>query len=90
MPRWGVFAGQLDYKCTWYGAEADERAQLLFPSTQLCSQCGVKTKLRLRDRTYRCRNRYFTIDRDLNAAINLARFQRYHQQRWSNGDRYRE
>ena len=27
-----------------------------FPSTQLCSRCAAKTKLGLRDRTYRCRN----------------------------------
>ena len=31
-------------------------APRFFPSTRLCSQCGVKTKLRLRDRIYRCRN----------------------------------
>jgi putative transposase len=63
---------QLDYKTTWNGTEL-VTAPRLFPSTQLCSRCGVKTKLRLRDRTYLCRNGCPPIDRDLNAAINLAR-----------------
>jgi hypothetical protein len=44
-----------------------------FASTRTCSRCGVKTKLSLRDRIYRCRNRCPPIDRDLNAAVNLAR-----------------
>jgi putative transposase len=63
---------QLDYKTTWYGAEL-VTAPRWFASTQLCSRCGVKTKLRLRDRVYRCRNGCPPLDRDLNAAINLAR-----------------
>jgi hypothetical protein len=36
-------------------------------------RCGAKTKLSLCDRTYSCRNGCPRIDRDLNAAINLAR-----------------
>jgi putative transposase len=63
---------QLSYKTTWNGATL-VLAPRFFPSTQLCSRCGVKTKLRLRDRTYHCRNGCPPIDRDLNAAINLAR-----------------
>jgi putative transposase len=68
----GRIRTQLDYKTTWYGAEL-VTAPRFFPSTQLCSRCGAKTKLRLRDRTYCCRNGCPDIDRDLNAAINLAR-----------------
>jgi putative transposase len=68
----GRIRNQLDYKCCWYGATL-LTAPRFFPSTQLCSCCGVKTKLRLRDRIYRCRNGCPPIDRDLNAAINLAR-----------------
>jgi putative transposase len=68
----GRIRTHLDYKTTWYGAEL-VTAPRFFPSTQLCSLCGVKTKLRLRDRTYHCRNGCPPIDRDLNAAINLAR-----------------
>ena len=68
----GRIRTQLDYKTTWYGTEL-VTAPRLFPSTQLCSQCAAKTKLGLRDRTYRCRNGCPPIGRDLNAAINLAR-----------------
>jgi putative transposase len=68
----GRIRRQLDYKTTWYGSEL-VTAPRSFPSTQLCSRCGVKTKLRLRDRIYHCRNGCPDIDRDLNAAINLAR-----------------
>ena len=68
----GRIRTQLDYKTTWYGAEL-VTAPRFFPSTQLCSRCGAKTKLRLRDRIYRCRTGCPPIDRDLNAAINLAR-----------------
>jgi putative transposase len=68
----GRIRAQLDYKTTWYGAEL-VTAPRFFPSTQLCSSCGAKTKLALRDRTYCCRKGCPPIDRDLNAAINLAR-----------------
>ncbi|HET9875562.1 MAG TPA: IS607 family element RNA-guided endonuclease TnpB [Mycobacterium sp.] len=68
----GRIGTQLGYKTTWYGAEL-VTAPRYFPSTQLCSQCGAKTKLRLRDRSYRCRHGCPPICRDLNAAINLAR-----------------
>ena len=68
----GRIRTQLGYKSTWYGTTL-ATAPRFFPSTQLCSHCGVKTKLRLRDRIYRCRNGCPPIDRDLNAAINLAR-----------------
>jgi putative transposase len=63
---------QLAYKSGWYGADLIV-APRFFPSTQLCSRCGAKTKLRLRERAYHCRNGCPPIDRDLNAAINLAR-----------------
>jgi putative transposase len=68
----GRIRTQLDYKTAWYGAEL-VTAPRFFPSTQVCSRCGVKTKLRLRDRIYRCRNGCPPLCRDLNAAINLAR-----------------
>jgi putative transposase len=68
----GRIRTHLDYKTTWYGTEL-VTAPRFFPSTQLCSRCGVKTKLRLRDRVYHCRNGCPEMDRDLNAAINLAR-----------------
>ncbi len=68
----GRIRTQLDYKTSWYGTEL-VTAPRFFASTQLCSRCGVKTKLRLRDRIYHCRNGCPPLCRDLNAAINLAR-----------------
>ncbi|MET0995725.1 MAG: IS607 family element RNA-guided endonuclease TnpB [Mycobacterium sp.] len=68
----GRIRSQLGYKTSWYGTTL-VTAPRFFPSTQLCCRCGAKTKLRLRDRTYHCRNGCPPIDRDVNAAINLAR-----------------
>lgn len=68
----GRIRTQLTYKTAWYDATLVV-APRFYPSTQLCSRCGAKTKLRLRDRVYHCRNGCPPIDRDLNAAINLAR-----------------
>ena len=44
----------------------------LYPSSKTCSNCGnVKEDLTLSDRTYHCRSCGNTIDRDLNAALNI-------------------
>ncbi|SKA67588.1 Putative transposase DNA-binding domain-containing protein, partial [Succinivibrio dextrinosolvens DSM 3072] len=41
-------------------------------SSKTCSKCGaLKKDLTLRDRVYECPECGLTIDRDLNAAINL-------------------
>ncbi|SRR5579883_2333157 len=46
-----------------------------FPSTKRCSGCGhVKKRMPLKHRTYHCLACELVIDRDLNAAINLAQF----------------
>ena len=51
------------------------KADRWFPSSKLCSGCGVvKAKLHLAERTYECDSCGLTIDRDLNAAVNLARY----------------
>ncbi|MFD3461741.1 IS607 family element RNA-guided endonuclease TnpB [Nocardia fluminea] len=68
----GRIRTQLGYKTTWNHARL-VTADRWFPSTQTCSRCQAKTKLALRDRTYYCRNGCPPIDRDTNAAINLAR-----------------
>jgi len=45
-----------------------------YPSSKTCSQCGkVKKDLKLSDRIYKC-DCGFTIDRDLNASINLSTY----------------
>lgn len=68
------FRRQLEYKCKWYGKELII-VDRFFPSSKLCSNCGnKKTDLALRDRVYNCSNCGFTLDRDLNAAINLSKY----------------
>ncbi|MGU8267625.1 RNA-guided endonuclease InsQ/TnpB family protein [Clostridium perfringens] len=48
-----------------------------YPSSKTCSQCGkVKKDLKLSDRVYKC-DCGFTIDRDLNASINLKNAKKY-------------
>jgi putative transposase len=70
----GEFRRQLTYKATWYGTQLTI-ADRWFPSSKTCSGCGqVKTDLTLSDRTYACGTCGLVIDRDVNAAINLARY----------------
>jgi putative transposase len=63
----------LGYKTRWYGSTLVE-ADRFYPSSKICSACGGrKPSLTLADRTYACEYCGLVIDRDLNAAINLAR-----------------
>jgi putative transposase len=63
----------LAYKTTWYGSRLVV-ADPFFPSSKTCSDCGwVKAKLALAERTYRCEACGLVVDRDLNAARNLAK-----------------
>jgi putative transposase len=64
----------LAYKTTWYGTTLVV-ADRWFPSSKTCSGCGaVKVDLALSDRVYDCEACGLVIDRDVNAAINLARY----------------
>jgi putative transposase len=68
---WGEFGRQLRYKQAWRRGAVDI-ADRWFPSSQLCSRCGVRNaKLTLADRVFTCVCGH-SADRDLNAAINLA------------------
>lgn len=68
----GEFRRQLEYKAAWSGATVHV-ADRWYPSSKTCSSCGVvKTKLRLSERIYICDGCGLRIDRDLNAARNLA------------------
>ncbi|SDM56247.1 putative transposase [Lentzea albidocapillata subsp. violacea] len=63
---------QLEYKTAWAGTRLHV-ADRWFPSSKMCSGCGVvKAKLRLAERTYHCQACGLIVDRDLNAARNLA------------------
>jgi putative transposase len=64
----------IEYKCEWHHIQLII-ADRFFPSSKTCSCCGfVKRDLTLKDRTFICDSCGFTIDRDLQAAINLAKY----------------
>ena len=67
------FKRQLQYKCKFRGIELVV-ADRFYPSSKTCSQCGeIKKDLKLKDRVYKC-SCGLSIDRDLNASINLSRY----------------
>jgi putative transposase len=64
---------QLTYKATWYGSQLLV-ADPFYPSSKTCSACGwVKAKLTLAERTFTCEACGSQLDRDMNAARNLAK-----------------
>ncbi|MBO1347365.1 MAG: transposase [Hormoscilla sp. GUM202] len=66
------FRRQLEYKCQWYDSKLTV-VDRFFPSSKTCSHCGhVRKGLKLSDRTFVCPRCGFFLDRDWNAAINLA------------------
>ena len=67
----GEFRRQLEYKTARTGA-ALRVIDRWYPSSKTCSACGaVKAKLSLAERVYRCDVCGLSIDRDLNAAVNI-------------------
>lgn len=70
----GEFRRQIEYKSTWKGVRVVTFPRFE-PSSKPCSSCGaVKTKLRLSQRVFLCEECGFKLDRDLNAARNLAAY----------------
>jgi putative transposase len=69
---WGELARQITYKQKWRHGQVVV-ADRWFASSKTCSSCGtLRTDLKLSDRTYTCGTCGLTLDRDLNAAVNLA------------------
>jgi putative transposase len=69
---WAELGRQLRYKAGWFGAELVV-CDRWFPSTKTCSRCGtVKERMRLTERVFRCDACGLVMDRDRNAAANLA------------------
>lgn len=67
------FRRQLEYKAKHKGIEF-VIANRFFPSSKTCSNCGIINKnLKLSDRMFNCECG-FSIDRDLNASLNLAKY----------------
>jgi putative transposase len=71
----GAFRRRLTYKAAWYGCQVVV-ASRWEPSSKTCSGCGwVDEELSLSNRVFLCQNPScgLLLDRDLNAAINLAK-----------------
>jgi putative transposase len=69
---WAELARQLGYKAGWFGAELVV-CDRWFASTKTCSRCQrVKRQIRLDERVFHCGRCGLTMDRDRNAAANLA------------------
>jgi putative transposase len=69
----GELRRQLGYKTTWHGS-AMVVANRWYPSSKTCSGCGwVRAKLPLAERVFHCEGCGLVLERDLNAARNLAR-----------------
>jgi transposase, IS605 orfB family len=68
------FRRQIEYKAELYGIKV-VIADRFYPSSKTCSCCGnVKRDLTLSDRVYSCDECGNVIDRDINASINLAKY----------------
>jgi putative transposase len=69
---WAELARQLRYKSEWFRAEL-MICDRWFPSTKTCSRCQVvKRQMRLDERVFCCERCGLVMDRDRNAAANLA------------------
>lgn len=70
---WYEFKRQLKYKSEWKGKKVVEIGRFE-PSSKTCSDCGwINKDLELNDREFVCKECGITLDRDLNAAINIKK-----------------
>jgi putative transposase len=75
---WGELARQITYKQAWHGGRV-VLADRWFPSSKTCSSCGtLRKELALKDRMFECQSCGHVMDRDLNAAVNLAAWAENH------------
>ncbi len=71
--NWYYFINTMRFKCKKFNIEFI-LADRFFASSKTCSACGIKkSDLKLKDRIFNC-NCGLVIDRDVNAAINLANY----------------
>jgi putative transposase len=69
---WAEFGRQLRYKAAWLNGEL-VTGDRWFASTKTCSQCGtISQRMSLTARTFNCHRCGLAMDRDRNAAANLA------------------
>ena len=68
-----TFTSMLDYKLKRRGKHLLKIGRF-DPSSQICSSCGHRQKLSLNERVYNCPKCGASIDRDVNAAMNIRDF----------------
>ena len=70
---WSAFVAMLEYKARLYGREF-HRIGRFEPTSQTCSACGVSGGAKpLQIRVWQCQGCGTWLDRDINAAVNVAR-----------------
>ena len=68
-----TFVSMLSYKCMKHGKKLVKIGRF-DPSSQICSSCGHRQRMPLEERTYLCPECGMSLDRDVNAAINIRDF----------------
>lgn len=73
--NWNQFIQTLEYKCRWNGKTL-MKIDRYYPSSQMCSKCGyINRKVKnLNVRKWICPNCGTHHDRDINAAINIEKY----------------
>jgi putative transposase len=70
---WAAFVNMLEYKARLYGREF-HRIGRFVPTSRVCSVCGAKDGPKpLHIRTWPCQGCGAQLDRDVNAAVNVAK-----------------
>ena len=70
---WSAFVHMLEYKARLYGREF-HRIGRFEPTSRMCSACGATDGPKpLHVRAWQCRSCLTWLDRDVNAAVNVAR-----------------
>ena len=70
---WSGFVRMLEYRARLYGREF-HRIGRFVPTSQVCSACGARDGPKpLHVRTWQCQGCGAWLDRDINAAVNVAR-----------------
>ena len=68
---WSTLREFLTYKCEWQGKNLQVIGRFE-PSSKRCNNCGnIKQSLLLSERVYKCEKCNVSLDRDLNAALNI-------------------
>ena len=67
---WSEFNRQLEYKCKW-SFKYYLKIGRFEPTSKTCSNCGCVQEMPLNKRVFDCQDCGISIDRDLNASLNI-------------------